>query len=202
MNSFYLDKTENCANLGPVLCSLWQNEKRTARYLTEKRWKSVNVSEGKTSTLQGIISAVEEVILLPFRDHRLSPPFLLYNICLSIVAVSKAVYRRRHGKMTSVVFFNFSGEAKKLIFGLRPFLPCHWRYIIILVMTWESFHYLPRSPWYNHHGWLGVKNQLSIYLSTFRDQPFSNRVFDAFPGTLRKNGFHQRIRWVMFIEKS
>ena len=27
-----------------------------------------------------------------------------------------------------------------------------------------------KSPWYNHHGWLGVKNELSIYLSIVYNQ--------------------------------
>ena len=32
--------------------------------------------------------------------------------------------------------------------------------------THQLYHTHTHSPWYNRHGWLGVKNQLSIYLST------------------------------------
>ena len=54
----------------------------------------------------------------------------------------------------------------------------------LIVTSWNIFlekhTYFPsprsiRSPWYNRHGWLGVSNQLSIYLSNWR--PMQSTLF-------------------------
>ena len=52
-----------------------------------------------------------------------------------------------------------------VIFFLQFFLFLFLFLFLLLLLF--LFYFCCVSPWYNHHGWLGVKNQLSIYLFFF-----------------------------------
>ena len=46
---------------------------------------------------------------------------------------------------------------------------CSWEVMLIYIsrcIKGQELHLGPKSPWYDLRGWLGVKQQLSIYLST------------------------------------